>query len=206
MLVPPALLCKGVISGHFATLHPAYLVYRISLPGPAAFRGVTSSPLRTAFSIGVASSITNVKPNNSALPLSVDTSVALAIYVLDMGFDGRGGTREGERKEVKLGVVRLLGGVDGRGCGLRILGGDIILVDFDGRVTGRRTGGGERMPTGAAVVAFSSFAGAASTALWRGGSIWRSGRPGTGLSKGTTGPNCVLVRFFGLGGSEGASR
>ena len=122
--------------GHFVTLDPAYLVYRISLPAPA-FRGVTSSPLRTAFSIGVASSITNVKPNNSALPLSVNTSVALAICVLDTGFDGRGGTREGERNEVRLGVVRLLGGVDGRGCGLRILGGDIILVDFDERVTGR---------------------------------------------------------------------
>lgn len=163
------------------------LVYRISFPAPA-FRGVASSPLRTAFSIGVASSRTNVRPNNSALPLSVNTSVALAICVLDTGFDGRGGR---EINEVRS---RVLGGVDGRGCGI---GGTIILVGF---ATGWRSGGG-RTTTGAAVVAFT---GAASTALGRGGPIWRNGRSGTGLSKGTTGPGCVLARCFGLGGSESA--
>jgi hypothetical protein len=155
--------------GHFVTFHPAYLVYRISLPIPA-FRGVDSSPLRTAFSIGVAPSRTNVKPNNSALPLSVNTSVALAMCVLDTGFDGR--EREGGRR---LGAVSPRGGVDGRGCVLCIFGGSIILV----------TGGGART---AAVVAFSLFTGAVSTALGRVGSIWR---------KGTT------ARCFRLGESEG---
>src|SRR6267378_2838010 len=111
-----------------------------------AFRGLTSSPLRTAFSIGVAHSpsCANVKPNNSALPLSVNTSVALAICVLDTGFDGRERTREGERNEVRLGGERLLGGVDGRVCKL---GGSITLaLDC---VTGRGRGGGERTLTGA---------------------------------------------------------
>ena len=126
MLVRPALLCKRRYIDHFRYLWTAYLIYRISFPAPP-FRGVTSSPLRTAFSIGVAPSRTNVRPNNSALPLSVNTSVALAICVLDTGFDGRGGREINE--------VRLLGGVDGRGCGCGCgIGGAMILVDF---ATGR---------------------------------------------------------------------
>ena len=152
MLVPPALLYCGRYIGHLVPLHTAYLIYRISLPTPA-FRGVVSSPLRTAFSIGVASSCANVKPNNSALPLSVNTSVALAICVLDMGFDGR--DREGERNEDKLGGERLLRGVDGRGCVLRIFGGCLIF---------------------ATVVTFSLFTGGA---LGRGGSIWSNEQSGT---------------------------
>jgi len=122
--------------------------------------------------------------------------------VLDTGFDGRGGTREGERNEVRLGVARLLGGVDGRGCGLGIFGGSMILVDFDECVTGKGRGGGDRTPTGAAVVAFSSFTGTASTALGRGGSIWCNGRVWLSGSKVTT----ALARCFCLGGSEGVFR
>lgn len=140
---PPLL---WVLYRSLRTLHPAYLVYRISFPTPA-FRGVVSSPLRTAFSIGVAPSRTNVKPNSSALPLSVNTFVALAICVLDKGFDGREG-----RNEDRLGGGRLLGGVDGRGCVLRIFGGSLIF---------------------ATVVTFSLFTG---EALGRWGSIWCNGR------------------------------
>jgi hypothetical protein len=134
---PP--LCK---TGRYATIHssrpPTYLAYRISLPMPA-FRGLTSKPLRTAFSIGVAYGTpccSRVNANTSALPPSVHKSVASAMRVLDTGFDGRGGSCNVGMNLDRSGAARFFGGVHGRGGGLESLGGSRILVELNGRCIG----------------------------------------------------------------------
>jgi hypothetical protein len=104
-----------------------------------AFRGLTSKPLRTAFSIGVAYGTpccSRVNANTSALPPSVHKSVASAIRVLDTGFDGRGGSCNDGMNLDSSGAARFFGGVHGRGGGLESLGGSKILVELDGRWMG----------------------------------------------------------------------
>jgi len=140
----------------------AYLAYRISLPMPPDFRGLTSKPLRTAFSIGVACWMpccSKANPNRSALPPSVHTSVARAMRVLDTGFDGRGGPCENLDKS---GSATCLGGVEGRGGGVKSLGGFNTLAEFDERGLGMGTGagGGERIRvlTGAGMFSFGTGA------------------------------------------------
>jgi hypothetical protein len=146
----PALLCADDVHSHsFRAVKriAAYLTYRISLPIPA-FRGLTSKPLRTAFSTGVACwtpCCSKANPSKSALPPSVQQSVASAIRVLDTGFDGRGGSRDLGRNLVNSGTARLVGGVDGRWGGAWIMGGSKTFVGIGGRVAGRGGSGGERM-------------------------------------------------------------
>lgn len=126
---------------------PTYLAYLISLPMPA-FRGLTSKPLRTAFSIGVANGTpccSRVNANTSALPPSVHKSVASAIRVLDTGFDGRGRSCDVGMNLDGSGAARFFGGVHGRGGGLESLGGAKVLVELDGRRMGRSMGGGENI-------------------------------------------------------------
>ena len=99
-----------------------------------AFRGLTSKPLRTAFSIGVAywtPLCSRVNANTSALPPSVHKSVASAIRVLDTGFDGRGGSCDGEKNLDRSGATTFFGGVHGRGGGADSLGGSKILVELE---------------------------------------------------------------------------
>ena len=137
--------------------HPTYLAYRISLPMPA-FRGLTSKPLRTAFSIGVANwtpCCSRVNANTSALPPSVHKSVASAIRVLDTGFDGRGGSCDGERNLDRSGAARLFGGVHGRGGGVESLGGSKILLELEGCWTGGGRRGGEKTRIAPRAGAFS---------------------------------------------------
>jgi hypothetical protein len=156
-----------------------YLVYRISLPMPPTFRGLTSKPLRTAFSIRVAyraPSCSKVNPNRSALPPSVHKSVARAIRVLDTGFDRREGPCDGDRNLDRSGSARLLGGVDGRGGGLKSLGGLNILVEFEGCGTGTGTGtgggGGERIRVKSTAGAFSFGTSASRAERERRESFW----------------------------------
>jgi hypothetical protein len=111
------------------------------------FRGLTSKPLRTAFSIGVAywtPCCPRVNAKTSALPPSVHKSVASAIRVLDTGFDGRGGSCDAERNLDRSGAARSFGGVHGRGGGLESLGGSKILVELEGRWRGKGRRGGEK--------------------------------------------------------------
>jgi hypothetical protein len=112
-----------------------------------ALRGLTSKPLRTAFSIGVAYATpccSRVNANTSALPPSVHKSVASAIRVLDTGFDRRGGSCSVGMNLDRSGADRFFGGVHGRGGGLESRGGSRILVELSGRGTGRgRAGGGK---------------------------------------------------------------
>jgi hypothetical protein len=190
-----------------------YLAYRISLPMPA-FRGLTSKPLRIAFSVGVAYGTpccSRVNPNKSALPPSVHKSVASAMRVLDTGFDGRGGSSDGDRNLDRSGVVRFLGGVDGRGGGLESLGGSMIFVDFEPCRTGRDgPGGGERTRVGHTVGTFSfgtnascskrerrtSFWWIAARRRWSGGT--RSSPKGRARARGV----CFCLESLGCGRSE----
>lgn len=160
---PP--LCKP---GRYTTIQlqpskpKAYLAYRISLPMPPAFRGLTSKPLRTAFSVGVACwtpCCSKANPNRSALPPSVHISVARAMRVLVTGFDGREGPCENLDRS---GSARFFGGVEGRGGGLKNLGGFNTLAEFEERGIGIGTGagGGERIRvrTGAGMFSFGTSA------------------------------------------------
>jgi hypothetical protein len=146
---PP--LCKTeLLNSNSTQYQKAYLAYRISLPMPPAFRGLTSKPLRTALSIGVANGTpcrSKVNPSRSALPPSVHRSPARARRVLDTGFDGREVPCDGERNLDRSGSTRVLGGVDGRGVALNSIGGFSILVDFGACSAGTETGGrgGERI-------------------------------------------------------------
>jgi hypothetical protein len=203
---PP--LCK---TGRYETIHfltpPTHLAYRISLPMPA-FRGLTSKPLRTAFSIGVAYGTpcsSRVNANTSALPPSVHKSVASAIRVLDTGFDGRGGSRNVGMNLDRSGAARSFGGVQGRGSGLESFGGSKILVEFDGRWIGRGMVDGENIRVEPRAGAFS-IGNSASCCAER-------GRRGSGRqscakrSRSTTGKGRVLVFCFlvdgpGCGRSE----
>jgi len=111
-----------------------------------AFRGLTSKPLRTAFSIGVAYGTpfcSRVNANTSALPPSVHKSVASAIRVLETGFDGRGGSCKAGMNLDRSGAAGFFGGVLGRGGGVESLGGSKIL-ELDGRWTGWGKGGGRK--------------------------------------------------------------
>jgi hypothetical protein len=110
-----------------------------------AFRGLTSKPLRTAFSTGVAywtPCCSRVNANTSALPPSVHKSVASAIRVLDTGFDGRGVSHNADKNLDRSGAAKFFGGVHGRGGGLGSLGGSKILIELVGCGTGRGRGGG----------------------------------------------------------------
>jgi hypothetical protein len=148
----------------------AHLTYRISLPMPPAFRGLTSKPLRTAFSVGVACwtpCCSKANPNRSALPPSVHTSVARARRILDTGFDGREGPCENLDRS---GSARFFCGVEGRGGGLRSLGGFNSLVEFEECGLGIETGagGGERIRvrTGAGMFSFGTSASCAERELF----------------------------------------
>ena len=123
-----------------------------------AFRGLTSKPLRTAFSIGVAYETpccSRVNANTSALPPSVHRSVARAIRVLDTGFDGRGGSCNAGMNLDRSGAATFFGGVHGRGGGLEILGGSKILVEPDGCWMGKGLGSGEKTRVDPRAGAFS---------------------------------------------------
>jgi hypothetical protein len=177
-----------------------YLAYRISLPMPA-FRGLTSKPLRTTFSIGVAywtPCCSRVNANTSALPPSVHKSVASAIRVLDTGFDGRKGSFNADRNLDRSGAARFFGGVHGRGGGLESLGGSNILVELEECGTGRGRGGGEKTRIEPRAGAFSIGTSASCAERERGGSF---GRIVTGRqlrSRSTTGNRRVLGVCFCL--------
>ena len=112
-----------------------------------AFRGLTSKPLRTAFSIGVAYGTpfcSRVNANTSALPPSVHKFVASAIRVLDIGFDGRGVSCSVGMNLDRSGAATFFGGVNGRGGGLESLGGSKTLFELNGRCMGRGMGSGEK--------------------------------------------------------------
>jgi hypothetical protein len=208
---PP--LCK---KGRYETIHflrtPTYLAYRISLPMPA-FRGLTSKPLRTAFSIGVAYGTpccSRVNANTSALPPSVHKSVASAIRVLDTGLDGRGGSCNVGMNLDRSGAARFFGGVHGRGGGLESLGGSKILVELGGRWTGRSMGGGEKTRVEPKAGAFSIGASASCCAeCGRRGSFGRvvTGRQScANRSRSTTGKGRALVFCFCLVDGPGCGR
>lgn len=180
-----------------------------------AFRGLTSKPLRTAFSIGVAYGTpccSRVNAITSALPPSVHKSVARAIRVLDTGFEGRGGSRNAGMNLDRSGAVTFFGGVHGRGGGLESLGGSKILVELEGRWIGRETAGGEKTRVELKARAFS-IGTSASCCVERGrrGSFGQfvTGRQScTKRSRSTTCKGRVLVFCFclvdgpGCGGSE----
>ena len=191
---------------------PTYLAYRISLPMPA-FRGLTSKPLRTAFSIGVAYGTpccSRVNPNTSALPPSVHKSVASAMRVLDTGFDGRGGSCNMDMNFDGSGAARFLGGVRGRGGGPESLGGSKVLVKLNERWRGRSMGGGEktRIEPGAGVFSIGTSASFCAERGRRGS----FGRFITGRhvcaerSRSTTGKGRVLIFCFCLVGGPGCGR
>jgi hypothetical protein len=203
---PP--LCK---TGCYETIHfstpPTYLAYRISLPMPA-FRGLTSKPLRTAFSIGVAYGTpccSRVIANTSALPPSVHKSVASAIRVLDTGFDGRGGSCNVGINLDRSGAATFFGGVHGRGGGLESLGGSKILVGLDRRWMGGGMRGGKKTRVEPRAGAFS-IGTSASCCVERGrrGSFGRQSY--AKRSKSTTGKGRVLVLCFCLADGPGCGR
>jgi hypothetical protein len=208
---PP--LCK---TRRYETSHslrtPAYLAYRISLPMPA-FRGLTSKPLRTAFSTGVAYGTpccSRVNANTSALPPSVHKSVASAIRVLDTGFDGREGSCNVGLNLDRSGAARSFGGVHGRGGGLESLGGSKILIELSGRWAGRGMGGGKKTRVEPKAGAFSIGTSASCCAeRGRRGSFGRfvTGRLScANRSRSTTGEGRVLVFSFCLVDGPGCGR
>lgn len=77
--------------------------------------------------------------------------------VLDTGFDGREGPCENLDRS---GSAKFFGGVQGRGGGLKSLGGFNALVKLEGRGIGKGTGagGGERIRvrTGAGMFSFGT--------------------------------------------------
>ena len=180
-----------------------YLAYRISLLMPA-FRGLTSKPLRTAFSIGVAywtPCCSRVNANTSALPPSVHKSVASAMRVLDTGFDGRGGSLNADRNKDRSGAATFFGGVHGRGGGLESLGGSKILVELEGCRTGRGRGGAEKTRIGPRAGAFSigtSASCAERTCRGSFGWIVTGRQSGAKRSRSTTGKGRVLGVCFCL--------
>jgi hypothetical protein len=174
-----------------------------------AFRGLTSKPLRTAFSIGVAYGTPccpRVNANTSALPPSVHKSVASAIRVLDTGFDGRGGSCNVGMNLDRSGAARFFGGVHGRGGGLESLGGSKILVELDGRWMSS----GEKAGIEAKAGAFSIGTSASCCAeRGRRGSFGRfvTGRQSCAKrSRSTTGKGRVLVFCFCLVDGPGCGR
>jgi hypothetical protein len=203
---PP--LCE---TARYETIHflrpPTYLAYRISLPMPA-LRGLTSKPLRTAFSIGVAYGTpccSRVNANTSALPPSVHKSVASAIRVLDTGFDGRGGSCNVGMNLDRSGAARFFGGVHGRGGGLESLGGSKILAELDGRWMGRGMGGGKKTRVEPRAGAFSIGTSASCCAeRGRRGSFGRQSC--AKRSRSTTGKGRVLVFCFCLVDGPGCGR
>lgn len=178
-----------------------------------AFRGLTSKPLRTAFSIGVANGTpccSRVNPNTSALPPSVHKSVASAIRVLDTGFDGRGRSCDVGMNLDGSGAARFFGGVHGRGGGLESLGGAKVLVELDGRRMGRKMGSGEEIRAEPRAGAFSIGTNASFCAgRGRRGSLGRfdTGRQSCAKrSRSTTGKGRVLVFCFCLVDDPGSGR
>ena len=178
-----------------------------------AFRGLTSKPLRTAFSIGVAYGTpccSRVNANTSALPPSVHKSVASAIRVLDTGIDVRGGSCNVCMNLDRSGAATFFGGVQGRGGGLENLGGSKILVELDGRWMGKGMGGGEKTRVEPGAGAFSIGTSASCCAeRGRGGSFGRfvTGRQSCAKrSRSTTGKGRVLVFCFCLVDGPGCGR
>jgi len=169
----PPLRKTGLLDSNSIQDRKAYLAYRISLPRPPAFRGLTSKPLRTALSIGVANGTpccSKVNPNRSALPPSVHRSPARARRVLDTGIDGREGPCDGERNLDRSGSTKVLGGVDGRGVGLNSIGGFNILVDFGacGAGTAKGERGGERIRVEPVAGTFSFGTNLSGSEFWAG--------------------------------------
>jgi hypothetical protein len=166
-----------------------------------AFRGLTSKPLRTAFSIGVAywtPCCSRVNANTSALPPSVHKSVASAIRVLDTGFDGRGGSCNADRNLDRSGAAMFFGGVHGRGGGLESLGGSNILVELEGCRAGRGRGSGEKARIEPRAGTFSIGTSASCAERERKGSFGRTVTGRQSRSRSTTGKGRVLAVCFCL--------